>query len=214
MWWHTIQLIKCSVMSNALKFLLVLFLFAVFGMSCSNKKVKVQYESAFQKRMNSLFKDASKSPLKAKDLKVFSSLSFFPIDSIFVVKAKLMPTPNSAYFDMKTNTERVSKERIFGVLSFRLLDKNVKLNVYQSIDSADVKSNYLFLPFLDNTNGLSTYGGGRYMDLIVPRSDSIWLDFNTAYNPYCAYNERYSCPIVPRENYIPLAVQAGVKRFK
>jgi uncharacterized protein (DUF1684 family) len=52
------------------------------------------------------------------------------------------------------------------------------------------------------------------MDLTVPKSDSIWLDFNTAYNPYCAYNERYSCPIVPRQNYIPLAVQAGVKRFK
>ena len=110
--------------------------------------------------------------------------------------------------------ERVSKERIFGVLSFYLLDKKIELNVYQSIDSADVKSNYLFLPFLDNTNGLSTYGGGRYMDLTVPKSDSIWLDFNTAYNPYCAYNELYSCPIVPRQNYIPLKVEAGVKRFK
>jgi uncharacterized protein (DUF1684 family) len=201
-------------MSNSLKSFFLFFLVAVLGMSCTNKKVKVQYDSVFQKRMNTLFKDASKSPLKPKDLKVFSSLSFFPIDSSFVVKAKLTPSPNSEYFDMKTNTERVSKERIFGVLSFRLLDKNIALNVYQSIDSAAVKSNYLFLPFLDETNGLSTYGGGRYMDLTVPKSDSIWLDFNTAYNPYCAYNERYSCPIVPRQNYIPLAVQAGVKRFK
>lgn len=201
-------------MSDSLKFFLFFFLFAFLGSSCTNKKVRIQHESAFQKRMNTLFKDASKSPLKPKDLKTFSSLSFFPIDSSFVVKAKLIPTPNSVYFDMKTTTERVSKERVFGILSFRLSDQNVELNVYQGLDSTDSKSNYLFLPFLDDTNGLSTYGGGRYMDLTVPKMDSIWLDFNTAYNPYCAYNERYSCPIVPRENYIPLKVKAGVKRFK
>lgn len=201
-------------MSDSIKFLLFFFLFAFLGSSCTNKKVRIQHESAFQKRMNTLFKDASKSPLKPKDLKTFSSLSFFPIDSSFVVKAKLIPTPNSVYFDMKTTTERVSKERVFGILSFRLSDQNVELNVYQGLDSTDSKSNYLFLPFLDDTNGFSTYGGGRYMDLTVPKMDSIWLDFNTAYNPYCAYNERYSCPIVPRENYIPLKVKAGVKRFK
>ena len=201
-------------MSDSIKFLLFFFLFAFLGSSCTNKKVRIQHESAFQKRMNTLFKDASKSPLKPKDLKTFSSLSFFPIDSSFVVKAKLIPTPNSVYFDMKTTTERVSKERVFGILSFRLSDQNVELNVYQGLDSTDSKSNYLFLPFLDDTNGFSTYGGGRYMDLTVPKTDSIWLDFNTAYNPYCAYNERYSCPIVPRENYIPLKVKAGVKRFK
>jgi uncharacterized protein (DUF1684 family) len=164
--------------------------------------------------MNELFKDASKSPLKPKDLKTFSSLSFFPIDSSFVVKAKLTPTPNSEYFDMKTTTERVSKERIFGVLSFSLLGQSVELNVYQAMDTKEEQPNYLFLPFLDDTNGLSTYGGGRYMDLTVPKSDSIWLDFNTAYNPYCVYNELYSCPIVPRQNYIPLRVNAGVKNFK
>ena len=201
-------------MSDSLKFFLFFFLFAFLGSSCTNKKVRIQHESAFQKRMNTLFKDASKSPLKPKDLKTFSSLSFFPIDSSFVVKAKLIPTPNSVYFDMKTTTERVSKERVFGILSFRLSDQNVELNVYQGLDSTHSKSNYLFLPFLDDTNGFSTYGGGRYMDLTVPKTDSIWLDFNTAYNPYCAYNERYSCPIVPRENYIPLKVKAGVKRFK
>ena len=75
------------------------------------------------------------------------------------------------------------------------------------------QSNELFLPFLDDTNGMSSYGGGRYLDLQIPTSDSLWLDFNRAYNPYCAYNERYSCPIVPRDNYIPIRVTAGVKRY-
>ncbi|MDG1778378.1 MAG: DUF1684 domain-containing protein [Flavobacteriaceae bacterium] len=201
-------------MSNSLKSLFLFCLLVFLVLSCTEHKVKVQYASAFQKKMNELFKDASKSPLKPKDLKTFSSLSFFPIDSSFVVKAKLTPTPNSEYFDMKTTTERVSKERIFGVLSFSLLGQSVELNVYQAMDTKEEQPNYLFLPFLDDTNGLSTYGGGRYMDLTVPKSDSIWLDFNTAYNPYCVYNELYSCPIVPRQNYIPLGVNAGVKNFK
>jgi uncharacterized protein (DUF1684 family) len=73
---------------------------------------------------------------------------------------------------------------------------------------------YLFLPFLDDTNGETSYAGGRYLDLRIPKNDLIILDFNETYNPYCAYNERYSCPIVPRENYIPLKIEAGIKAFK
>lgn len=211
---HTTQLIKFSLMSLRVKIVLIVIGLLLFNVSCTEKKVRMTYNSAFQKKMNEMFKDASKSPLKPNDLKTFSSLSFFPIDSSFVVKAKLTPTPNSEYFDMKTTTERVSKERVYCVLSFELLQQTFELNAYQGKDSTEIKSNYLFLPFLDDTNGISTYGGGRYMDLEVPKSDSIWLDFNTAYNPYCAYNERYSCPIVPRQNYIPLEIKAGVKRFK
>lgn len=201
-------------MSLRVKIVLIVIGLSLFNVSCTEKKVRMTYNSAFQKKMNEMFKDASKSPLKPNDLKTFSSLSFFPIDSSFVVKAKLTPTPNSEYFDMKTTTERVSKERVYGVLSFELLQQTFELKVYQGKDSTEIKSNYLFLPFLDDTNGISTYVGGRYMDLEVPKSDSIWLDFNTAYNPYCAYNERYSCPIVPRQNYVPLEIKAGVKRFK
>ena len=73
---------------------------------------------------------------------------------------------------------------------------------------------YLFLPFLDNTNGVTSYGGGRYIELRISKGDSIEIDFNSAYNPYCAYNEKYSCPIVPRENYLDIEVKAGVKAFK
>jgi len=201
-------------MNFSVKIGLIVIGLLLFHVSCTEKKVRMTYNSAFQKKMNEMFKDASKSPLKPNDLKTFSSLSFFPIDSSFVVKAKLTPTPNSEYFDMKTTTERVSKERVYGVLSFELLQQTFELKVYQGKDSTEIKSNYLFLPFLDDTNGISTYVGGRYMDLEVPKSDSIWLDFNTAYNPYCSYNERYSCPIVPRQNYVPLEIKAGVKRFK
>jgi uncharacterized protein (DUF1684 family) len=117
---------------------------------------------------------------------------------------------------MKTTTERITKERVFGILSFIIDNQPFELNVYQgeSAGEEDVDANYLFLPFLDESNGLTTYGGGRYIDLYVPVGDTLIIDFNQAYNPFCAYNDKYSCPIVPRENYIPLNVTAGVKSFK
>ena len=188
----------------------------IIFMGCHSQKKTIKSQSKFQEEQNNFFKDASKSPLKSKDLKAFEGLDFFPIDSMFVVKAQLKRTPNAPYFEMKTTTNRVTRERIFGVLSFTINGQLLKLKVYQSepnVDS-DSDSDYLFLPFLDATNGETTYGGGRYIDLSIPATDALIIDFNKAYNPYCAYNEKYSCPIVPRENYLALEIRAGVKRFK
>ena len=198
--------------SSIFYFALVLLIF----MSCQSQKRPIKSKSEHQKQQNSFFKDASKSPLKPKDLKTFEGLDFFPIDSLFVVEAQLKRTPNTSYFDMKTTTDRVTKERVFGVLSFMINSKSYALNVYQAAPDPDSKteSDYLFLPFLDATNGIETYGGGRYIDLSIPDGNLLTIDFNTAYNPYCAYNEKFSCPIVPRENYLPLKINAGVKRFK
>jgi len=73
----------------------------------------------------------------------------------------------------------------------------------------------LFLPFNDTTNGADSYGGGRYIDLKIPSEESktIRIDFNKSYNPYCAYNAKYSCPIPPKENDLPIAILAGVKAY-
>lgn len=179
-------------------------------LNCKDNKIRVKTESEFQKQTNALFKDATQSPLKPEALKGFKSLPFFPIDSSFVVVATLQKTPKSEFSDMKTTTSRLSKKRVFGILTFVIKGNSCCLNLYQTQGSITDVDAQLFLPFLDDTNGLLTYGGGRYMDLEIPETDQIWLDFNKAYNPYCAYNERYSCPIVPRENYIPLEIKAGV----
>ena len=74
----------------------------------------------------------------------------------------------------------------------------------------------LFLPFNDTTNGKTSYGGGRFIDIEIPEkgNSSIIIDFNKAYNPYCAYNKRWSCPLVPSENWLKIAVLAGEKKFK
>ncbi|WP_405576525.1 DUF1684 domain-containing protein [Winogradskyella sp. Asnod2-B02-A] len=198
-----------------MKNLLLLFL-VVFSFGCAQHQTKTIEETLFQKTMNDEFKDASKSPLKAKDLKTFEGLDFFSYDSVFVVKASIKRLPDAEWFNMKTTTDRLSKERVFGILTFQLKGKSFQLNIYQGQELMQEEGfeNYLFLPFLDNTNGTLTYGGGRYIDLEIPEGDTIEIDFNSAYNPYCAYNEKYSCPIVPRENYIDIDIKAGVKAFK
>lgn len=184
--------------------------------ACGQKKVPLIDQTPFQKKLNDEFKDASKSPLKPKDLKDFKGLEFFPYDKTFKVKANLKRTPESEWFRMKTNTDRLSKERIYGVLTFEIEGTQYSLNVYQGEENMQTEGfeDYLFLPFLDLTNGESTYAGGRYIDLRIPEGDSIEIDFNSAYNPYCAYNELFSCPIVPRQNLINTAIIAGVKDFK
>lgn len=166
--------------------------------------------------MNADFKDATKSPLKDKDRKKFKGLDFFKFDSTYVVKAAFVRTPEERVFKMKTTTDRLPEYVKYGILTFELDGKSYQLNVYQNQNLINKPGfeNYLFLPFLDNTNGDSSYGGGRYIEMRIPESESVIIDFNTAYNPYCAYNEKYSCPIVPRENYLDLDIRAGVKAFK
>ncbi|MFS4481818.1 DUF1684 domain-containing protein [Hyunsoonleella sp. 2307UL5-6] len=193
--------------------LVVLATFLV-STSCAKKKRPIKGDTTYQKKQNAFFKDASTSPLKKKDLKTFEGLDFFEFDSTYIVNAKLKRTPNNEWFNMKTTTKRVSEERIYGVLYFELNGKQHQLNIYQGKEAVEEGDDYLFLPFLDETNGLESYGGGRYIDSNIPKGNTLILDFNTAYNPYCAYNSKYSCPIVPRENYLKTRVEAGVKRFK
>ncbi|MFK7783138.1 DUF1684 domain-containing protein [Psychroserpens sp.] len=194
-------------------FLAVLILIST--LSCAQEKKPISGDTEFQRELNAEYKDATSSPLKDKDRKHFEGLDFFKFDSSFVVKAQLKRTPGTEWFDMKTTTSRVSPERIYGILSFKIKGETFSLNVYQGKDliKREGLEDYLFLPFLDDTNGEESYGGGRYIDLRIPEGDTIEIDFNKAYNPYCAYNDKYSCPIVPRENYIALNVRAGVKAF-
>lgn len=197
-----------------MKYLKILILFVVV-FSCSQKK-PILGKTEHQKEQNAFFKDASTSPLIDKDRENFEGLEFFKYDSTFLVVADLKRTPDTEFFNMKTTTDRVSRERIYGVLTFKISEETFNLNIYQGEENMETEGfeDYLFLPFLDATNGESTYGGGRYIDMKIPDGDSIEIDFNSAYNPYCVYNEKYSCPIVPRVNYLPIQINAGVKNYK
>lgn len=195
------------------KFAILLLIILISN--CKQDKEPVLGETEFQKELNAFYKDATTSPLKKKDLKNFKGLDFFPFDSTFVVNAKLIRTPDEKPFKMKTTTDRLPNYVKYGIIEFQLEGKSHQLNIYQNLDILDEEGyeDYLFLPFLDNTNGEGSYAGGRYVESNIPKCDAIIIDFNSAYNPYCAYNDKYSCPIVPRENYLDAKVNAGVKAF-
>lgn len=198
---------------------LFLLVILIFFTSCeSSSKRPIVGETPYQIKQNNLFKDGSKSPLKKKDLKNFRGLDFFPVDSSFIVVADLQLTPESPTFKLpRTGGDKVDY-RQYGMLNFNLKGKNFEIPVYQSQEEKfDPRyKDYLFLPFTDFTSGNESYGGGRYMNLYISdiKDGKIELNFNNTYNPYCAYNDKYSCPIVPRKNRLEIAITAGVKDFK
>src|SRR5690606_27020815 len=120
--------------------------------------------------------------------------------------------PLETSFQMPTTTDRKPYYVTYGKVYFSLKGKEYKLDLFQNLElSADPEyRNYLFAPFTDETNGRSTYGGGRYLDLRIPAAEVMIIDFNQAYNPYCAYNGKYSCPIPPEQNHLEVEITAGV----
>jgi len=157
-----------------------------------------------------------RAPYEAADT-VF--LSFFPIDYNYKVTASLTKEENPQPFDMALYSGITRKFIKYGTLTFELEGGLHDLSLYQDISRGNnpLARAALFLPFKDLTNGEETYGGGRYFDLKVSDIDAdgtMVLDFNKAYNPWCAYSEGYNCPIPPKENHLALGINAGEKDFQ
>lgn len=166
----------------------------------------------FQEKINEEYASESHSPLEPKARKKFKGLPFYKIDSAYTVTAKIIRTVDSKPFEMQTTTDRKPEYVVFAVATFKIKGKPYKLNIYKSYEPSKPEyEDYLFLPFTDETSGNNSYAGGRFIDLRIPEGDEIVIDFNQAYNPYCAYNYKYSCPIPPSENHLQIRIEAGVK---
>ncbi|KAA9331430.1 DUF1684 domain-containing protein [Hymenobacter busanensis] len=168
---------------------------------------------SYQQQLNAEFRDPAQSPLPAAAQPTFQGLPFFAPDFAYYTEARLVRDSTAVPFAMKTSTARQPLYRKFGDLYFTLQGQKLHLVAYESLDLKQQAhyEDYLFVPFTDLTNGHESYGGGRYLDLRVPKGNVLWLDFNRAYNPYCAYSSQYSCPVPPAENRLPVAIRAGVK---
>ena len=142
---------------------------------------------------------------------------FFKPDENYLVKATFLKLQDSTGFIMKTSGSKDKKFFRYGRVSFQLNGTDLSLVVYQNeqLMQDTAFENYLFLPFTDLTNGEESYGGGRYLDLEISKlkNNSILIDFNKAYNPYCAYASGYNCPVPPRENNLSIAIRAGEKVY-
>lgn len=205
------------------------YLLILVALSCGQKKKyhdkksetsevvagKLQSILKFQEEKNEEFRNPETSPLPDRYRKDFEGLDFFIPDTNYIVSASFKRTPDAQPFFMPTTTDRKTEEVVYGMATFELNGTTHTLEVYQTLELREEEGfeDYLFLPFLDLTNGEETYGGGRYLDLKIPKGDTLVIDFNKAYNPYCVYNKKYSCPLVPRQNFMNTRVLAGVKDF-
>ena len=181
-----------------------------------NAAVHQQSVLQFQQDLNKEFSNPQESPLTAAERQGFSTLPYYPSNYAYYVVAKLVRDSTSQPFAMATSTERRPLYRKYGELRFVLNGQALQLSVYQNQELLKHPGleDYLFVPFTDLTNGHGSYGGGRYIDLHLPPAGgttTISLDFNRAYNPSCAYNHRYSCPVPPAENRLAVAIPAGVR---
>ncbi len=161
---------------------------------------------------NKEFADSATSPLTKDDRLAFDSLPYFSISENYAVTAYFELTPGEKPFKMPTSTKRLADYKQYGTAHFSINGKKFSMPVYQNLmllKNPKYKK-YLFIPFTDLTNGVETYPGGRYVEAEIPDGDSLLIDFNKAYNPYCAYNDKYSCPIPPKENHLETRVEAGV----
>ncbi|MCE6992528.1 DUF1684 domain-containing protein [Dyadobacter sp. CY323] len=168
---------------------------------------------AFRDNYKKEFLHSENSPLKKADLPF---LQFYEPDSAYRVVAKFEKSRGQS-FEMPTYSG-VNKTYVkYGTLKFRVNGKKQKLNVYRSLSLQQLAKykDYLFVPFKDKTNGVDSYGGGRYIDMKTTdiKNNTYVLDFNKAYNPYCAYSDGYNCPIPPAENHLLIPIAAGEKKF-
>ncbi len=157
---------------------------------------------------------ATHEVVKNADKKYFK---FFPVSTAYKVIASFEKINDTSGFIMKTSGKISKKFFRYGLLHFSIGNKPLQLTVYQNeqLLNNDEYKDYLFIPFTDLTSGEESYAGGKYIDIRLGdiKDNTVLLDFNKAYNPYCAYTTGYNCPIPPRENDLPIAIKAGEKDF-
>ncbi|MBS1505782.1 MAG: DUF1684 domain-containing protein [Bacteroidetes bacterium] len=161
---------------------------------------------------NDFMRSSDESPF-GEERKNFTRLNYFPADLNYRVSARLVPIENKKVITLPTSDGLEKKYLEYAYAEFQLNKEDCKLLILEIMDDAEYRGT-LFLAFADATSANETYGAGRYLDVKkTPGASSITLDFNEAYNPYCAYSEKYTCPFPPRENVLKTAVRAGEKKY-
>lgn len=192
---------------------LLTYIFILLAMNIYAQDFKAEI-GQFREEYKAEFLKSKFSPLKEED---FKYLRFYEPNEKFRVECQFTATIGGRPFQIPTTTGETKTYAKFGELTFQIEGKTYKLSVYKSPELQRIPQyrDYLFIPFKDLTNGKETYGGGRYIDFRMKQieNEKIILDFNKAYNPYCAFGAGYSCPIPPRENHLQVAIEAGEQNY-
>jgi uncharacterized protein (DUF1684 family) len=158
----------------------------------------------FRAAKDDFFAHDRHSPLTREQKKKFSGLSYFPAAPELLFELEVEPFPEVEEIEIQTSTGDVQTYRRYGRVRFAVEGQEQALTLFASESG-------FFLPFVDSLAGKETYPAGRYLEPEILPTDRVLIDFNLAYNPYCAYNEAWSCPLTPFENRLKAPIRAGEK---
>jgi hypothetical protein len=166
----------------------------------------------FREKRDLFFKEDPNSPLKETAKKKFKRLIYYPIDLQYAMTGPIekYPTdPKPIYVNLATNKEKEKKYIKYGRFKFKREGREYTLQIYRPLGGGD-----FFLPFKDRTSGTETYPEGRYLPIESVPGGKVLIDFNRAYNPFCEFNEKFTCPFAPKENWLDIEIRAGEKRYR
>ena len=198
-------------MNNTIKFFFVSIVTVSLYFILFNKEDNKKYVDRIleeRKETEKFFKNSNDSPFKGKK---FKGLNYFPPDISFKTNAIIEKLEKADTVLLKTFDNKEVIYLKFAIAKMKLQGEKIALILFKEINNQN--KNNVFLLFNDKTNGNQTYAGGRYIDLSFKNSKRIEVDFNKSYNPYCEYDIKYTCPIPPKENNIPLKILAGEKKY-
>ena len=160
----------------------------------------------YRKSKDEYFAQTEQSPLTGEQQRTFKGLNYFPENPALRFEVKLEAFPKQETIHMQTSTSGIQPHQRLGRIRFTVEGQEAELTIYGD-------EHGYFLPFVDNLAGKETYPAGRYLEPEALGNDRFLVDFNYAYNPYCAYNDRWSCPLTPAENHLKVPIRAGEKNF-
>ena len=180
---------------------------ACLAASCTEPPTYPEQIAQHRGEIHAFMKESPDSPIPAEQRAAFQPLPYYAIDEQYRVPAALKVAQGDEVIEMSTSTGKPRRMRRVGTLAFTLKGQPQTLTAFADVGDSQLRR--LFVPFGDLTNGMTTYQGGRYLDLDLKGSGVYELDFNRAYHPYCIFNPSYECPIPPRENRLQVPIHAG-----
>lgn len=172
---------------------------------------RVEKLKTFREKRDQFFKEDPHSPLKEQDRRRFKGLNYYPIDLKYAIVGtieKYPIEPKPLYVTLPTNKGVGRKYVKYGRFKFKWEGKEYVLQIYRPLGGGE-----LFLPFRDKTSEKETYPHGRYLYIEPMPQGKVLIDFNRAYNPFCEYNDKFTCPFAPEENWLSIEIRAGEKRY-
>jgi uncharacterized protein len=203
--------IKNLIFMGAILIVLISLYYSFQG-NQNNEGYLAKIEKA-RKEKDHTMRTAPDSPF-AGQTEHYTGLNYFPVDARYRINARLVPIENKKTVVLPTSDEKQKSYLEYAYAEFELEGIKNRLLILEIIQTGPYRGT-LFLAFADETSANETYGAGRYLDLKkVLGASSITLDFNEAYNPYCAYSDKYSCPFPPKENLLKVAIRAGEMNYE